>query len=491
MATINAFDNGGYHASVIEPKIASVESLTDFNVSNISSTSNTSANSSNSLPPPVPAHGSERAVYLNDDLTTPYRTHQESTDYYDNEYLPESSFRMAILAGQKREERLAAPIDPNFPPVTVENINYLRDEANRDKSPEKLFFFARYLLLACVKQLKPNSQNPERTRQLKDSFNQEGIKIIKKLASYRLGFAEAQFFLGNCYGNGLYGLKQDTEKAFSLYCQGAKLNHPGCTYRAAVCYEVGLGTKRDTKFAMLFYRKAANLSDPSAMYKLGSILLQGLLGQSANPREAISWFVRASQIADEEHPESLHELGLLYENTSGEIPSVIPDMDYARDLFSQAARLGYAPSQYKLGLAYENGFLNCPIDPKRSIAWYSRAAEQENPEAELALSGWYLTGAENILQQHDVEAYLWAKKAANQGLPKAEYAVGYYLETGIGVRSNLTDAKEWYVKAAAHGDERAKSRLASIDSIDHSLRRRPTRDKHGKPNSKDTDCKIM
>ncbi|KAI8377059.1 hypothetical protein EDC96DRAFT_494352 [Choanephora cucurbitarum] len=414
----------------------------------------------------------------------------EPTAPPDQNYLPDSSLAMAVMAGRKRLERLQAPPDPNFPPITVENMNKLREEARQGNAQSK-FFFARYLLHA-IDHLRPNAQDPERARQLSENLTSEAIKIIKKLASHKTGYAEAQFFLANAYGNGLYGLKDDTEKAFGLYLQGSKQNHPESIYRVAVCYELGLGTKRDHRYAMQFYRKAANASDPSAMYKLGLILFRGLLGQSKNPREAMSWFVRAAQVADEDHPQALHELGLAYERKEDPIPTIIPDLDYARKLISQAAQLGYAPSQYRLGLAYEHGSLNCPVDPRRSIAWYSRAAEQNDPSAALALSGWYLTGSEGILPQNDREAYLWARKAADQGLAKAEYAVGYYIETGVGVPRHLEDARQWYMKAAKHGDAKAKQRLQALQQANNTtVKRRPTRDKNGKPNSKDSDCRIM
>ncbi len=49
-----------------------------------------------------------------------------------------------------------------------------------------------------------------------------------------------------------------------------------------------------------------------------------------------------------------------------------------------------------------------------------------------------------------------------QGLPKAEYAVGYFTEMGIGCRRDPLEANVWYVKAADQGDERAKHRIAAI-----------------------------
>jgi TPR repeat protein len=50
------------------------------------------------------------------------------------------------------------------------------------------------------------------------------------------------------------------------------------------------------------------------------------------------------------------------------------------------------------------------------------------------------------------------------GLPKAEYACGYFTEMGIGCRRDPLEANVWYVKAADHGDERAKQRLSIIQA---------------------------
>ena len=49
-----------------------------------------------------------------------------------------------------------------------------------------------------------------------------------------------------------------------------------------------------------------------------------------------------------------------------------------------------------------------------------------------------------------------------QGLPKAEYAVGYFTEMGIGCRRDPLESNLWYVRAAEQGDERAKHRIAAI-----------------------------
>ncbi|KAJ1023132.1 hypothetical protein NDA16_003285 [Ustilago loliicola] len=365
-----------------------------------------------------------------------------------------------------------------------------RQRMKSDPDPEAQFAYAKYLIEAAKKVHDP-ADGPKQQRKFRDTLLSESLKLIKRLATTGMGlgkppYAEAQFFLANCFGNGSLGLQVDHEKAYNLYVQASKQNHPAATYRTAVCNEVGAGTRRDHHRAVLFYRKASALGDTAGMYKLGMVLLNGMLGQPRNVREAIVWLKRAAAQADEDNPHALHELGLLHEKpTNGVVPH---DEAYARELFTQAAQLGYSPSQFKLGSAYEYGNLICPVDPRRSIAWYTKAAQKGDGESELALSGWYLTGSEGVLKQSDSEAYLWARRAASKGIPKAEYAVGYYSEVGIGVNANLDEAKRWYMRAAAQGNKRAMQRLTELKKM-----KGLSGKKGARPTRKDaeSECTIM
>jgi uncharacterized protein len=336
-------------------------------------------------------------------------------------------------------------IDLSAPPYTKEYIDQYRQRIKADPDPEAHFAYARYLIDA-AKHIGADAKDQRAVKKYRDVLIQEALKVIRRLATQGQPYDEAQFFLANCYGTGMLGLQVDHEKAYHLYLQAAKQNHPASSYRVAVCNEIGAGTRREPPRAIAFYRKAASLGDTAAMYKLGMILLNGSLGEQKNPREAIGWLRRAAEQADEENPHALHELALLHEMpNSGLVPH---DPFYAKKLLTQAGQLGYTQSQFKLGQCYEFGTLTCAVDPRRSIAWYTKAAEKGNAEAELALSGWYLTGVEGVLKQSDSEAYLWARRAANKGLAKAEYAVGYYAEQGIGIKMDIEFAKRWYMRAA-------------------------------------------
>ncbi|KAF9792313.1 HCP-like protein [Thelephora terrestris] len=350
-------------------------------------------------------------------------------------------------------------VDLSAPPYTKEYIDQYRLRIKDDPDPEAHFLYAKYLIDA-AKKIGANAKDQRSVKKYRDLLIQESLKVIRRLATQGEAYDEAQFFLANCHGTGMLGLQVDHERAYHLYLQAAKQNHAAACYRVAVCNEIGAGTKKEPDRASAFYRKAASLGDTAAMYKLGVILLHGTLAGPKNPREAIGWLQRAAEQADEENPHALHELALLYANPGSQ---VVPfDPAYARELFTRAGHLGYTHSQFKLGQCYEYGSLTCPIDPRRSIAWYTKAAEKGHGEAELALSGWYLTGSEGVLKQSDSEAYLWARRAANRGLSKAEYAVGYYAEVGIGVKQDVEFAKRWYMRSAAQGNKRAMNRLTEM-----------------------------
>ena len=368
---------------------------------------------------------------------------------------------------------------------THSTLQMYREQLKKTNDPISLLEFSKYLI-QMSEQVLSEKGNPQQLAQKQKQLQAEALKYIKKVTQNKISnlneqqktaVSEGLVFLAECYGSGALGVNVDHEKAFSLYLQASKINHPQATYRVAVCNELGAGCKRDSNRAVQYFRKSAALGDVAGMYKMGLIMLNGLLGQQRNPREAISWLKRAAQVADGNNPHALHELGLIYEKEG--IPNVIPDENYARDLFTQAAFLGYAPSQYRLGYIYEYGTLGCPIDPRRSIAWYTKAAQQGHPDSELALSGWYLTGADGVLQRSDTEAYLWARKAADKGLAKAEYAVGYYSEMGIGVKKDIEEARRWYVRAASQGNQRSMQRLNELKKI------------RGMQRKDDENCVIM
>ncbi|KAI8066626.1 hypothetical protein BC940DRAFT_239973 [Gongronella butleri] len=352
----------------------------------------------------------------------------------------------------------------------TQSINMYRENAKKTKNPEIQCDFAIFLVEAAKPVVDDDTTRWE--------YLAEAEKLLKQLASR--GHGESQYYLGNLYASGLLSKKGKNEfdKAFPLFVQAAKHHHADAAYRSAKCYEDGLGTRKDSSKAVNLYRKAATLNHPGAMYRLGVAEVNGELGISKNARDGVKWLKRAAEAATAEYPQAIHELALLHERGIDNV--VFVDFDYAVSLYAQAADLGYAPSAFKLGECYEYGKLACKQDPALSIHYYTIAAQQGHREACFSLTAWYLVGSPNVLPQSDLEAYIWAKRAAEKELPKAEYAVGYFTEVGIGVSKNLDDAMVWYKRAAQHGDKRAIQRLQG----------KPM-DRPGKKKGSQDDCTIM
>lgn len=365
-------------------------------------------------------------------------------------------------------------------------LNLYRTNAKKSNDPEKRFEFAKYLLDASIA---ISNSDDESKQESKSGLLEEGFKWLRKLAYQSTGlgrapYADAQYYLADCYMTGKYSLDTDNEKAFHLYLQASKQNHPEATYQVAQAYEFGRGTKKDCAHAVQFYRKSAALGDAYGMHRLALILQHGLLGQAKNPKEAVTWLKRAAFASTDQYPNPIHDLALCYFQHGGSL-AVIPDDAYAFELLSQAAHLGYPPSQYLLGNCYEKGKLGCGIDHGLSINWYRQAADQGNPEAEYSLSRWYRIGCDGVISRDESIACEWARKSAEQKFHKAQYVVGCFFEHGIGVSIDLAEAKVWYARSAAQGNKHAINRLKDLKKL--------TKSKKQDSNNRETSsqCLIM
>ncbi|GLB43624.1 putative sel1-like repeats [Lyophyllum shimeji] len=380
-------------------------------------------------------------------------------------------------------------------------LELYRANAKKTQDPDLQFEFAVFMIDASKSLPIPRSQpgnllQVEKALEKREDLIREATALLKRLADR--GHPSSQYFLADCFANGIGTVKnkQDFDRAYPLFVLAAKHGHADAAYRAGTCCENGWGCRRESAKALTFYRKASAALHPGALYRLGIAELNGELGLSKRPKEGVKWLKRSAEHATGEFPHALHELALLHERGVENVLFV--DFEYSIELLAQAAELGYAPSAYRLGECYEYGKMGCPQDAALSIHYYNIAAQQGHRDACFALTAWYLVGSPGVLPQSDTEAFLWAQKAAEGGLAKAMYAVGYFLEVGIGTSVNMSQAVSWYKRAAEKGDKRATQRLKGstkqpLPGGANAVLRRGEGDaeagKNGK--DKDKDCVIM
>lgn len=316
----------------------------------------------------------------------------------------------------------------------------------------------------------------------------EARQILQKLSS--AGYPFAQYYLADGYASGLFSKgKEDYGQAFPLFVLAAKHGHAESAYRSALCYEFGWGSRKDPAKALQFLRIAASKRHPGAMTRLGKACLSGDLGEKRY-REGIKWMKLAAEAADNIYNAAPYQLGCLYETGYGD--DIFKDEAYAAELFTQAAELGHPEASFRMGEAYEHGTLGCPRDPALSVHFYTGAAEAGHAGAMMGLCAWYMVGAPPILEKDEEEAYEWSRRSADMGFVKAQYAVGYFTEMGIGCRRDVLEANVWYVKAADAGDERAKQRIAIIQAaVSGGTPMEVAPPRNGKLKKDDKDCVVM
>ncbi|ORY93822.1 hypothetical protein BCR43DRAFT_443187 [Syncephalastrum racemosum] len=311
----------------------------------------------------------------------------------------------------------------------------------------------------------------------------QGLRLARRLATSledKKTGGDAQFLLGSSYGSGGLGLVESEEQAFHWYLQASKLAHPEATYRAGVCYELGLGTRKDLQRALVFFRRAAQNSHVLSMYKLGIILVRGLYHQPKLLRDGVGWLQRAVMTSGNQVPEPLHALAIC-QLTPDVNERCHTDPQYAIQLLHDAARLDYVPSLLQLAACYERGHA-VDADDALSIYWYSRAASLRSSEGALGLAAWYLTGARRVLEASTDLAFQWARKAVHFArkiyvekgigrweLAKACFFVGFLIEQGVAPLPPSTrdndphcTAMYWFRLAADLGHMTAAQRISAM-----------------------------
>lgn len=122
------------------------------------------------------------------------------------------------------------------------------------------------------------------------------------------------------------------------------------------------------------------------------------------------------------------------------------DREGARKAFTAADAHGDALGAYHLGAMYQAGWGGERSESK-ALDLYRKAAEQGVAEAEFALGLFYQHG-KAFLQKNPDEAIKWYTKAAAQGSAAAAYNMGMMYATGEGVAVEYGSNPD-YIKARA------------------------------------------
>jgi TPR repeat protein len=147
------------------------------------------------------------------------------------------------------------------------------------------------------------------------------------------------------------------------------------------------------------------------------------------------------------------------------------------------AESGDAASQFSIGLAYAEGKYGGKTNAEAALTWFRKAAEAGYAHAQLQLAkrlynSLYRHSEEDVRHVDSdspegkavkTEALQWFRKAAQQGVPEAEFELADALENEGSVAGDEaasvrihSEALEMYRKAADQGHSEAQYRMAKI-----------------------------
>lgn len=304
---------------------------------------------------------------------------------------------------------------------------------------------------------------------------EEAITEIVQCASNPQPKPEALYARGDLLASGAFPtyVSKDLRSAFSDFERSARMGWAPSWFRIGSDYEM-LG---DIARARTAYNRGVHQQEVGCMYRMGMAKVLGQLEVPEDRLEGMSLLQAAADASTVDTPHPAYVYGLIL---AGELPSIPIPLEafaspenpsptreslvpLARDYLKRAAYLNLAAAQSKCGWCFEHAQLGFPFDPLMSVQYYSAASQGGEPEADMALSKWFLCGAESCFDKNESLAWTFAERAAKHHLPTAEFAMGYYYEVGIGVTIDLDAARSWYSKAAAQGNQDAAQRLSALN----------------------------
>jgi serine/threonine protein kinase/TPR repeat protein len=202
--------------------------------------------------------------------------------------------------------------------------------------------------------------------------------------------------------------KSDPTTAFRWFSTAAAKDHAAAMTQVGLMYSNGAGVERDLGRAVKWFQRASEKGDAAGKTCLAECYLNGK-GIARNPTRAVEILEEAVASG---YPRAMDLLGTCYHRGIG---TQVRFAEAFR-LFSQAQELGYWDSAGNLGVLHMNGD-GVPQDAKRAVELFQEGSRNGSAHS----------------------MYLYAR----------------CLETGTGVRMNMSMARTWYAKSASLGDPQA------------------------------------
>ena len=218
--------------------------------------------------------------------------------------------------------------------------------------------------------------------------------------------------------------------------QSAKTGDANAQYSLGALYYTGQLIDEDKTQALKWFNKAANQGEPTAQFYLGQMYLNGI-GVDKNKLAAINWLKKSAQQGEKQAAIKLTKMGVKF------VKKPTPIKKKKRNKKSK-----------RIASATNPGSGSGPSSSNRSGT--SKTAQNKNfkQAKEYLFRGMqYRNG--NGVPKDSAKSFMWIKKAADLGLPSAQFILGGYYLKGEGVAKDRAKGVELFMQAAENGNVQA------------------------------------
>lgn len=361
-------------------------------------------------------------------------------------------------------EQETEDIHDSFTEIRIANM-YLNGKGTEVNIPEAVKWFEKAAKL----------ENPNASYQLGCIYSSDksGVKDLEKsYKNYALALkgyekaetensnATAEYRIGMMYLNGL-GVDKDIKKALSWLNKATLNGNDSAAYKLAVLYDEGVEITQDTEKARVYYTLSAELGNPYAEFKLGTLALE-----DANVQQAVEHFEKACK---KNISHAWYKLGQIY---SLEHLNMV-DNDKAYYCYSKALEqyindYTKAPDNftaYRIGNMYLHG-QGTEINISQAVAWFTKSAELNNPDAAYQLGYIYKNDTYGIKDNTLSDKYFssalssylngFEKNPTDENLAMR---IGTFYHYGLGVERDINRAISWYKTAVQLGNQNAQQKI--------------------------------
>lgn len=134
--------------------------------------------------------------------------------------------------------------------------------------------------------------------------------------------------------------------------------------------------------------------------------------------------------------------------TPGPNPGIDPALQAKADAGDVAAEVALG-EHYAQAAANDQDKTQMAGDYQQELAWYRKAADQNDIPGEMHLAALYRDGGGKTIPRDMEQAATWYRRAADQGDPAAQATLGVLYSFGQGVPQNYVEAYFWLDLAAS------------------------------------------